>query len=473
MTQNMFPKTFQWGFATASYQIEGSPNADGRLPSIWDTFSHTPNRTADGATGDKATESYKFWKDDVALLKSYGVKAYRFSLSWSRIVPTGSRHSEVNQAGINHYRRFIEALLENNIRPFVTLYHWDLPDELEKAYGGWLNKDEIVKDFVFYAETCFNAFGDLVKDWITINEPWCVSVLGYGNGVHAPGRSSDRKRSPAGDSSTEPWIVGHNEILAHAYTVQAYNSKFKELQGGQIGITLNASWLMPYDDSDANVAAAKRAMDVTLGWFADPIYKAAYPQALKDMLGSRLPEFTHEEISVLRATSSDFFGLNTYTSHLVQEGGKEEFNGKVKYTFTRPDGTQLGTQAHVPWLQTYAPGFRELLKYVWQRYRKPVYVTENGFPRKDEHKMSIDKAIKDRDRVQYYSGYVNAMLDALTEDSVDVRSYFAWSLLDNFEWADGYAPRFGATYVDYETQKRYPKESSTFLTKFFNDHIDK
>ncbi|THH20383.1 hypothetical protein EW146_g997 [Bondarzewia mesenterica] len=421
-----FSETFQWGFA----KIEGSPSAEGRLPSIWDTFS--PN------AGDHATNSYELWKDDIALLKSYGVKAYRFSLSWPRIIPKGSRQSEVNQAGINHYRQIIERLLNDGIRPFVTL---DLPAELHKTYQGWLNKEEIVKDFVFYAETCFKAFGDLVKDWFVLHLASLNSV----------------------------YYIAHWDNYQRALT---YNDKFKQAQGGQIGITLNASWLMPFDDAPVNFAAAKRAMDVTLGWFADPIYKATYPPALKDMLGSRLPEFTPEEVNVLRNTSSDFFGLNTYTSHLVKEGGSEEFNGKVTYTFTRPDGTELGTQAQVPWLQTYAPGFRELLKYTWQTYHKPIHVTENGFAQKDENKKSIEEAIRDNDRVKYYTGYVNALLNASTMDNVDVRSYFAWSLLDNFEWADAYETRFGVTYVDYKTQKRYPKDSSAFLIKFFKEHIE-
>ncbi|KAI0037450.1 glycoside hydrolase family 1 protein, partial [Auriscalpium vulgare] len=246
---NLLPPSFQWGFATASYQIEGSPAADGRLPSIWDTFSHIPSKTANGDTGDHATESYKLWREDIALVKSYGAKAHRFSIAWSRILPEGSRHSKVNQAGVDFYRRFIQELVDSGIRPFVTLYHWDLPDALQKKYNGWLNKDEIIQDFVFYAEVCFAAFGDLVKDWITINEPWCVANLGNGTGRFAPGRTSDRTRSPEGDSSTEPWIVGHHEILAHAHTVAAYNKNFRAKQGGQVGITLDSAWYLPWDDS--------------------------------------------------------------------------------------------------------------------------------------------------------------------------------------------------------------------------------
>ncbi|KAI0310299.1 glycoside hydrolase superfamily [Amylostereum chailletii] len=370
-----FRPDFEWGYATASYQIEGSPTADGRLPSIWDTFSHLPGKTIDGSTGDVATDSYRLWEEDIALLKSYGVRAYRFSLSWSRIIPEGSRNSTVNKAGIEWYRKFIEELVKNGIKPFVTLYHWDLPDALHKAYGGWLNKDDIIQDFVFYAKTCFEAFGDVVKDWITFNEPWCISALGYGYGKFAPGRSSDRAISPEGDSSTEPFIVAHNVILAHAHAVDAFDAMFRsKRQLTRIGITLDASWYLPWDDKPENVAAAGRAMDFKLGWFADPIYDGTYPQSLKDALGHRLPTFTEDEIALLRrgSASVDFFGLNTYTSHLIKDGGSDELNGRVTYTFKRSDGTELGTQASVPWLQSYAPGFRELLKHVWKLYGKPI-----------------------------------------------------------------------------------------------------
>ncbi|RDX54715.1 beta-glucosidase 1A [Lentinus brumalis] len=460
MAAQKLPSDFVWGYATASYQIEGSPDADGRLPSIWDTFSHKPGTTKGGDNGDVATDSYRRWKEDIALLTQYGVKAYRFSISWSRVIPLGGRNDPVNEAGIKHYRNIIEELLKNGITPFVTLYHWDLPQGLHDRYGGWLNKEEIVQDYVNYAKLCFTRYGDLVKDWITHNEPWCVSVLGYATGVFAPGHKGNK----------EHWIVGHNLILAHAYAVKLYRDEFKAKQGGQIGITLDLNWQEPWDNSPENVAAAQRGIDFKLGRFADPIYKGRYPESVKSIVGDRLPEFTKEEIAVVKG-SSDFFGLNTYTTQLVTEGGDQEIQGNVKYTFTRPDGTQLGRQAHVPWLQTYPPGFRSLLNYVWKTYSKPVYVTENGFPVKDEHILPLEQVVHDADRVEYYDGYLNALLKAATEDGVPVKSYFAWSLLDNFEWADGYEPRFGVTYVDYRTQKRTPKESAEFVRKWFAEHV--
>ncbi|KAJ6601188.1 beta-glucosidase [Mycena vulgaris] len=462
------PADFLWGFATASFQIEGSVNADGRGKSIWDDFSRLPGKTLDGRNGDDATDSYKLWRDDIALLAQYGVKTYRFSLSWSRIIPLGGRNDPINPKGIEFYSKFIDALLANGIVPFVTLYHWDLPQGLHDRYTGWLNKNEIVQDYVRYARVCFEAFGDRVKFWLTMNEPWCVSILGYGRGVFAPGRSSDRNRSPEGDSSTEPWIVGHSVILAHAHAVKLYREEFKSKQGGQIGITLNGDWQMPYDDSPENVEAAQHALDFAIGWFADPVYLGHYPSYMQQTLGNRLPQFTAAEMAVVKG-SSDFYGMNTYTTNLCRAGGDDEFQGLVDYTFTRPDGSQLGTQAHCAWLQDYPPGFRALLNYLWKRYRMPIYVTENGFAVKNENDMPKEVAIKDTDRLNYYRGVTAALQAAVNEDGVDVRCYLAWSLLDNFEWADGYITRFGVTYVDYNTQERLPKDSAKFLVKWFKE----
>ncbi|KAI0772973.1 beta-glucosidase 1B [Trametes elegans] len=466
------PSDFLWGFATASFQIEGSTDVDGRGKSIWDDYAKLPGKTLDGRDGDVATDSYKRWEEDLDLLVQYGVKSYRFSIAWSRIIPLGGRNDPVNEAGIQWYSHLIDALLARGIVPFVTLYHWDLPQALYDRYGGWLSK-EIVQDYVRYAKICFERFGDRVKYWcaLTMNEPWCISVLGHGRGVFAPGRSSDRTRSPEGDSSTEPWIVGHNVILSHAYAVKLYREEFKAAQGGTIGITLNGDWALPYDDSPENVAAAQHALDVAIG-MCDPIYLGHYPEYMKTMLGDRLPTFTPEELAVVKG-SSEFYGMNTYTTNLCKAGGEDEFQGRSEYTFTRPDGSQLGTQAHCAWLQDYPEGFRQLLNYLWKRYKHPIYVTENGFAVKDENAMPVEQALADHDRVQYFKGNCEALLAARNEDGVDIRAYFAWSLLDNFEWsvADGYVTRFGLTYVDYVTQKRYPKDSGKFVSKWFTEHV--
>ncbi|KAI0315790.1 glycoside hydrolase family 1 protein [Amylostereum chailletii] len=423
------PKDFIWGFATASFQVEGSPDADGRGKSIWDDFARTPGKTLDGGTGDVATDSYVRWKDDIALLKAYGVRSYRFSLSWSRIIPLGGRNDPINPKGITPRASsgaWFDAAFEQ------TLYHWDLPQALHDRYGGWLGR-EIVEDFANYARRCI----DNRMDRLTMNEPWCISVLGYGRGVFAPGRSSDRLRSPEGDSSTEPWIAGHHVILSHAYAAKAYRDVFKPGQKGQIGITLNGDWALPYDDSPQR-------------WFADPIYLGRYPDFMREMLGDRLPIFTPAELEVVKG-SSDYYGMNTYTTNLCKAGGDDEFQGLSEYTFTRPDGTQLGTQD--------PQGFRELMNYLYKRYNKPIYVTENGFAVQNEHLMPLEQAVKDWDRVEYFRGMTDAIVRTVLEDGVDVKAYFPWSA------ADGYETRFGVTYVDYKTQKRYPKESAKFLTK--------
>ncbi|CAK5280819.1 unnamed protein product [Mycena citricolor] len=501
------PADFLWGFATgdargdassthwdlpaliASFQIEGSTDVDGRGPSIWDEFSRTPGKTSDGRNGDMATDSYNRWEQDVAILAQHGVKTYRFSLAWSRIIPLGGRDDPVNPKGIEFYSKLIDALLAHGIVPFVTLYHWDLPQNLHDRYGGWLNKDEIVKDYVNYARVCFEAFGDRVKHWLTMNEPWCISILGYGRGVFAPGRSSDRTRSPEGDSSTEPWIVGHSVIIAHAYAAKLYREEYKAVQGGQIGITLNGDWQMPYDDSPENVDAAQHALDFAIGWFADPIYLGHYPAYMQQVLGNRLPQFTPAELLVVKG-SSDFYGMNTYTTNLCRAGGDDEFQGLVDYTFTRPDGTQLGTQGAplcmAPRLSPGIPGSSELpmegecagiswplttISCLFQRYRTPLYVTENGFAVKNESFKTREEAIKDTDRVNYYRGVTASLQSAIHDDGVDVRCYLAWSLLDNFEWADGYVTRFGVVYVDYETQERIPKESAGFVAQWFTERL--
>ncbi|KAF6758049.1 beta-glucosidase [Ephemerocybe angulata] len=473
------PKDFIWGFATAAFQIEGSANVDGRGKSIWDDFAKLPGKTLDGGNGDVATDSYRLWKEDIALLASYGVRSYRFSISWSRVIPLGGRNDPVNQAGIDFYSKFVDELLAHGIQPFVTLYHWDLPQGLQDRYGGWLNKDEIVKDFTNYAKICFEALGDRVEHWLTINEPWCCAILGHGRGVFAPGRSSDRSRNPEGDSSTEPWIVAHHIILAHAHAVKLYRDEYKSTQKGQIGITLNGDWALPYDNTPENIAAAQHALDFAIGEYPfsyalaslDPVYLGFYPPYMREVLGDRMPDFTEEEWSVVKG-SSDFYGMNTYTTNLCRAGGEDEFQGNVDYTFTRPDGSQLGAQAHCAWLQDYPDGFRQLLNYIWKRYKMPIYVTENGFAVKGENDMPVEEAVKDYDRIHYFQGTTKALLDAINVDDVDIRSYFPWSLLDNFEWADGYTTRFGITYVDYETQKRYPKESARFLVKWFTEHED-
>ncbi|KAG8906590.1 hypothetical protein FRB99_006545 [Tulasnella sp. 403] len=437
------PKDFLAGFATAAFQVEGSVNEGGRGPSIWDDFSRTPGKTLDGRNGDVATDSYRLWKEDIKLLKEYGIRAYRFSISWPRIIPLGGRNDPLNEEGIKFYNDFIDALLAANITPFVTLYHWDLPQALHDRYGGWLNKEEIQLDFAHYAKRSPDPV-----------DPSAVHPL----------------LRTGGDSKTEPYIVAHNLLISHALAVKVYREEFKPQQGGQIGITLNGDYYMPYDDSPENVASAQHALDYHISWYADPIYLGYYPEYIAQTAGDRLPKFTDEEIALVHG-SSDFYGMNTYTTDLTKAGGDDEMQGNVIYTFTRPDGTDLGCQAHCGWLQAYAPGFRALLNYLWKRYKMPIYVTENGFAVKDENDLTVEQAVNDVDRINYFAGNLEALFGAI-EDGVVIKSYFGWSFLDNFEWADGYGTRFGVTHVNYETQERTPKNSARFLTKWFKDHIE-
>ncbi|KEY71876.1 hypothetical protein S7711_06017 [Stachybotrys chartarum IBT 7711] len=472
------PKDFIWGFATASYQIEGSIDKDGRGPSIWDTFCERPGKIADGSSGVTACDSYNRTAEDIELLKSLGSQAYRFSISWSRIIPKGGRNDPINQAGIDHYVKFVDDLLAAGITPFVTLFHWDAPDEIDKRYGGLLNREEFPLDFEHYARVMYKALPK-VKNWITFNEPWCSSILGYSVGQFAPGRTSNREKSDVGDSSTEPWIVGHNLLVAHGRAVKVYREEFKPTNGGQIAIVLNGDATFPWNPTDPlDVEAANRKIEFAIAWFGDPIYLGDYPESMKKQLGDRLPTFTEEERALVYQ-SNDFYGMNHYTADYVKhkEGTPppEDFQGNLQTTFWNWRGDCLGEVTQSPWLRPCAPGFRDLLVWLSKRYNYPkIYVTENGTSIKGENDMPREQILEDDFRLNYYDSYVKALANAYTLDGINVGGYFAWSLLDNFEWAEGYETRFGVTYVDYENgQKRYPKKSAKHLKPLFESLVRK
>jgi beta-glucosidase len=454
-----------FGMATASYQVEGAWNVSGRGPSIWDTFAHTPGKVADGATGDVADDFYHRYKADVAQMVKYGITHFRLSISWTRILPTGN--GSVNQAGVQFYNQLIDLLLMYNIQPAVTLFHWDMPQGLEDAYGSWLGP-QIVPDFNNYADICFKAFGDRVKVWFTFNEPLTFANLGYGSGVNAPGRCSNRSRCDFGNSTTEPWIVGHRVLQAHALAVQTYRNKYQHEQGGKIGIVLNSDWDEPLTNSKEDVAAAQRGMDFMLGWWADPVWFGDYPQSMKTALGPLLPQFTSSEKALLKG-SYDFFGLNHYTSRYISDAPSTIYNPAGIISHDRDvNGVPIGPVADSSWLIVVPWGFQNLLKYVWNRYQTPIIVTENGCDVPNENQLPLKIALNDKFRVNYYSSYLSNMLQAI-ETGVKMEGYFAWSFMDNFEWADGYAKRFGVTYVDYANNlTRYPKSSASFLTSFFS-----
>ncbi|KAL6823927.1 glycoside hydrolase family 1 protein [Trichoderma camerunense] len=464
----MLPKDFQWGFATAAYQIEGAIDKDGRGPSIWDTFCAIPGKIADGTSGVTACDSYNRTAEDIALLKSLGAKSYRFSISWSRIIPKGGRDDPVNQLGIDHYAQFVDDLLEAGITPFITLFHWDLPEELHQRYGGLLNRTEFPLDFENYARVMFKALPK-VRNWITFNEPLCSAIPGYGSGTFAPGRQS----------TTEPWIVGHNLLVAHGRAVKVYRDQFKDLNDGQIGIVLNGDFTYPWDSSDPlDREAAERRLEFFTAWYADPIYLGDYPASMRKQLGDRLPEFTPEEKAFVLG-SNDFYGMNHYTSnyirHRTSPATADDTVGNVDVLFYNKEGQCIGPETQSSWLRPCPAGFRDFLVWISKRYNYPkIYVTENGTSLKGENDLPKEKILEDDFRVNYYNEYIRAMFTAATLDGVNVKGYFAWSLMDNFEWADGYVTRFGVTYVDYENgQQRFPKKSAKSLKPLFDELIAK
>ncbi|KAF2179760.1 glycoside hydrolase family 1 protein [Zopfia rhizophila CBS 207.26] len=472
----------QFTYATAAPQIEGAWNTDGKGPSIWDTLAHTPGKILDNSNADDACRSYDFYRQDVALMKSYGVTAYRFSLSWSRIIPLGGKDDPINEAGIQFYSNLIDELLANGITPFVTLFHWDMPQALEDRYKSMLNQSKYIPDFLRYARVCFERLGDRVKHWITYNEPGVYTLAGYAGGAHAPGRSSNREQNEEGDTSTEPWIVGHTQLVSHGYAVDMYRKEFQPSQKGTIGITLSGNWSEPWDKSDAaDRAAAQRALEFEIAWFADPVYgpgKVDYPGCMRKQLGERLPQFTEEEKRLVRG-SSEFYGMNTYTSFFVKDnivGGPippEDHKGNLRWFNENKDGVSRGEESDTEWLRTAPWGFRKLLRWIWERYHVPIYVTENGTTVKGEDKLT-EKLLNDRHRIEFYRKYVGELAKAV-KDGIDIRSYFGWTLADNWEWAKGYTDRFGVTFIDFDTpeKKRYPKRSAAFNRDFFKHLIAK
>nr|PNR45839.1 hypothetical protein PHYPA_015610 [Physcomitrium patens] len=469
--RSLFPEGFVFGTATSSYQVEGAANVSGREPSIWDTFSRIPGKISDGKTGDVASDQYDKYMGDIDLMSQLNVDAYRFSISWTRVMKLGGETPEVNQEGVAYYNNLINGLLKKGIQPFVTLYHWDLPQSLNDAYGGWIDR-KVVNDYAQFAEACFTAFGDRVKHWITFNEPQTFTVLGYGNGIHAPGRCSDRSKCTAGNTATEPYLAAHNVLLAHAAAVDVYKRKFKAMQGGAVGISLDCEWGEPETNSAADVEAAERHVLFQLGWFLDPIYRGDYPAVMRTNVGNRLPEFTADELALLKG-SLDFIGLNHYTSRFISSGSgpgnaltSDHWQDQgILSSVTSRNGSQIGHQAASEWLYIVPWGIGKTLVWLTERYQKPlIFVTENGMDDLDGSKP-VPELLNDVNRIDFYENYLSSVLSAIGNGS-DVRGYFAWSLMDNFEWSMGYTRRFGLLYVDYDNQQRSLKESAKWFSRF-------
>ena len=443
-----FPKDFLWGASTSAYQIEGAHNIDGKGPSIWDAFSSIPGKIKNEDTGQVSGDHYHRFREDVALMKQIGIKVYRFSIAWPRVMPTGK--GAANEKGIQFYSDLIDELLAAGITPWVTLYHWDLPLALQLEHDGWLGA-EISDLFAAYADVCFDRFGDRVKNWITLNEPWVVAILGYGLGEFAPGRVSH----------SEPYLAGHNQLLAHAKAVEAYRKKYAH-QGGQIGMANNCDWREPLTDSPKDQAAAQRALEFFLAWFADPIYFGDYPAVMKERLGDRLPAFTEAEKQMVKG-SVDYFGLNHYTTMYTAEATGPIGEASMYGNAGLADDQDIELSLDESWKRTtmgwpVAPwGCRKLLEWIDDRYGRPdIYITENGCAWDDQ---KIDGKVRDTDRIEYYQAYLQACQEAI-QNGVKLKGYFAWSLMDNFEWAHGYSQRFGLVHIDYQTLERTMKDSA-------------
>lgn len=428
------PRDFVWGAATAAYQVEGAITQDGKGRSIWDTYTHLEPSRTNGENADITCDHYNRMEEDVKLMKSLGMDTYRFSISWSRVIPLGGRADAVNEAGIAFYDRLINTLLAHGITPSVTLYHWDLPQELYDRYRGFLTTAEFRADFERYARLCFARFGDRVKVWITFNEPYIISIFGHLNGSLAPGHC----REAGTDTRTEPWRVGHTIILSHASVVRLYAEEFQALQNGKITIVLNGHFYEPYDKtSQADIDAAQIRLEFYIGWFGDPIFAGRdYPQSMKDYLGDRLPGFTSADLKLLHDTYAinAFYGMNHYSTKFAHQlstpAPEDDWTRNIGESSEDSKGVQVGPASSMPWLRIAPSGFRKVLSWVWHRYKLPIIVTENGCPCPNE--SSIEIAKDDTFRQLYLGLYLDAISQAIYEDGVPVEGYYVWSLMDNF-----------------------------------------
>ncbi|HEX7155030.1 MAG TPA: GH1 family beta-glucosidase [Thermoanaerobaculia bacterium] len=437
MTHRKFPHDFLWGAATSAYQIEGSPLADGAGPNIWQRFTHTPGLTVNNETGDIACDHYRRYRDDVKLMRDLGLTAYRFSIAWARILPDGT--GRVNQGGLDFYNRLVDELLAHDIQPLVTLYHWDLPAALDDR-GGWLNRD-IADWFADYAQVCYRSLDDRVKMWATLNEPWVVSDGGYLHGALAPGHKND----------FEAPLASHNLLRSHAKAMAAYRANYSN----QIGIVVNLEPKYAVSQSDEDLAATRRADAYMNRQYLDPLFFGEYPPEMRDMFGEAWPEFPSADFQELRQPV-DFLGINYYTRGLT----KADPNNRIERA-TRVKNPRAA-YSETSW-EVFPQGLTDILTWTTERYGKlPLYITENGAAFYDPP-VAENGRIDDPLRIDYYRKHLNAVLDAI-EAGADIRGYFAWSLLDNFEWSLGYSKRFGIVHVDYSTQVRTPKESAKFYS---------
>jgi len=468
-----FPANFTWGASTAAYQIEGAWNVSGRGLD-WNSWKALHDKTPLNETAFIAVDFYDRFQEDIDLMKKVGLKNFRMSISWTRVLPNGTL-DYVNQEGVDFYNKVFDALHAAGIEPWVTIFHNDYPQALNypNATGAWLNP-KAADIFNDYAEFCFKTFGDKVKNWITLNEPEISAWYGYGNAGSLPLRCSPSysarcaEMGGGGNSSTEPYIATKNLILSHARAVQTYRNKYKASQGGQIGWTLNINYALPWNASEPNdVAAVETYLQFAIGWYLGPTIYGDYPQIMKDYVtGGRLPAFTESEKQLIKG-ASDFVGINHYTSFYVHHTGEvgTDYGSDPRLVTNTSDinGNPIGIVGESDWLFAYPYGLRGITKWISQNYgNPPIAVFENGFDVKGESSLPKLEALADTKRVSYINNYIDNMVAAVVEDNVNMIGYFVWSWMDNWEWGS-YIPRFGLIYVDYANNlTRTPKASAYF-----------
>uniref|UniRef100_A0A336M514 CSON012226 protein n=1 Tax=Culicoides sonorensis TaxID=179676 RepID=A0A336M514_CULSO len=459
-----FPEGFKFGAASAAYQIEGAWDADGKGENIWDWGTHTyPERIFDRSNGDVAANSYNLYQEDVKALRDVGFNFYRFSISWARILPTGELPS-LNQKGLDYYHRLIDALLANGIQPVVTMYHWDLPQTLQ-LFGGFSNP-LIVDYFETYADVLFKNFGDKVKIWHTFNEPFEICVPCYENGEKPPFLKA---------KGTGGYLCTHYLLLSHARVYHMYQKKYKPTQNGRIGIVLSGGGGLMRTNTTQAKEAVERKHEFTIGWYAHPIFtkEGNYPKIMIESVAnnslaegfekSRLPEFTKEEIDLLRG-SADFLGLNYYTSRVV-DLGSPNVNDPPSYQKDFnivEDVDPSWPRAKSEWLYSSPEGFRVLMDWMNKQYNTELWITENGW--------SDDGPLYDIDRVVYYQEHLKTVMQAIKCDNVNLTVYTAWSIIDNFEWMMGYSERFGLYHINYNSTLR--ERTAKLSSFYFHDVIE-
>jgi beta-glucosidase len=431
----IFPKNFLWGAATASYQIEGAWNEDGKGKSIWDVFSHKKGKISDNSTGDVACDHYHRYKEDIALMRQLNLQSYRLSLSWPRILPNGK--GKINQKGIDFYKRLIETLINNNIIPFVTLYHWDMPDALEKK-GGLLNR-KFADWFADYTEVIVNELKDFVKYWTTFNEPVIIYRLGYLQGTHAPCKTEPDKS----------FRVIHNLLLSHGKALERIRAINKNLKAGIV----NALWMYEPATND-DIEASNAAMELTR-LFMDPVFKGKYPPYYEKMILKNCRDFKNEDLELI-SQPIDFVGVNHYFRQIVKKSDIK--NNRFEIVKPNYPGVKFTS---FNW-EIYPKGMYDILKWIKDEYNNPpVFITENGAAFDDK---VVNERVNDDYRISYLSDYLTQINKAIKE-GMDIRGYFLWSLMDNFEWSSGYSKRFGIIYIDYSSQKRIIKDSGYWYSK--------